>query len=456
MNTTTQFAENFKSRFNARLIGPYQTQGVRWMLDREMSDVMPKGGLLADEMGLGKTVQMLAVIAANPSPDQPTLIVCPKSILGQWVDACERFLKIKPLLVTASEATSMDIKLLSHNSVIIAPYSAIAKTHPTEHNRLAIFQYHRVVLDEAHIIKKESSKIHRVCRELVASIRWALTGTPVTRRKRDFMAILRFVGITTGKPEQIREIFTLRRTLEDVAATSQRLALPPIEIRTHVVPFATPQERDLYNDLKGEGKMRLDAATSIGFTHDNGLGHIIEVITRLRQATTNPQLVFDGRKMELAWGSSITKVEELVKLIAAQPKHSKALVFVHWNGEAKHLKQQLEDRLELKVCRLYGAMDSKEREHVVDEFMNGDTQVMISQIDAGGVGLNLQAATHVYINSLHWNASNELQAIGRAHRTGVGHKVVRTLFSLRILDQPTHPLFSFISCVFAGGDSAHY
>lgn len=183
----------------------------------------------------------------------------------------------------------------------------------------------------------------------------------------------------------------------------------------------------MYNDLKEEGKLRVAAAQKNGFCRDNSMGDIIEVVTRLRQMTVNPQLVFDGRKEEMVWDLPTTKIEELLGLIEKQPRGSKALVFVHWSLEGAHILEQLRTRLGIRAVRLHGGMSINDREEAVKDFSDpSGASVMISQIEAGGLGLNLQAATHVYINSLHWNASGELQAIGRAHRTGVTHKVTVT------------------------------
>lgn len=401
-------------QFHGRLIRPYQSDGVRWMYHRETTPLGPRGGILADEMGLGKTVQVLATFVLNPS-EHPTLIVCPKTLVSQWIEACEQFLRITPLVVTrgalrTSEVTDVDIM---SSYIVVAPYSALES-----HNCLNTITFHRVVLDEAHVIKNPRSHVFAHASGVHATIRWALTGTPITRRPRDYITLAQFIGVTGTSIDTVREEFTLRRTWDDISHISERLRLPPLEIRTHIVPFASDAERALYRDIREEGRLRMLADRS----KDNTARHIMEVLCRMRQATTHPQLVTDGE-----WRGAVTKHEELVSLMSHHPPRSKTIVFVHWTFEGKEVQRVLEQRLEKRVVRLYGGLSSDARDDVVREFTDPEgADVLVSQIEVGGVGLNLQAATHVYINSLHWNATSELQAIGRAHRTGVTHTVVVT------------------------------
>lgn len=237
----------------------------------------------------------------------------------------------------------------------------------------------------------------------------------------------RFIGVQSRDYTLFRDTYTLRRTLEDVAQVRESLRLPPLEIKTHIIPFATDKERELYDSLREEGRMRAAVLKSIGVTADNNMSHLIEIITRLRQMTANPQLVYDGRDIQETWTGTVTKVHEMVELVSQQPKQSKTLIFTHWNKEAMCIQKALENKLGSKIVRLHGGMSMEEREIAVHDFSSPmGSSIMISQIEAGGIGLNLQAATHLYITSLHWNASSELQAIGRAHRTGVTHKVYTT------------------------------
>lgn len=211
--------ERINRDFHGRLIKPYQTSAVRWMLKRELSERYARGGLLADEMGVGKTVQMLATIAGNPG-NRPTLIVCPKSIVTQWVDACQRFLRLTPLVLSAAQSKKIEPQEIAKHRIIVAPYSVLMtdnRNASTVHSPLIAFPYHRVVLDEAHMVKNRKTKLYKGCISLKAGIRWALTGTPVTRKPKDFLTIMGYLGVESRDIQFLRDVFTLRRTLEDVA-----------------------------------------------------------------------------------------------------------------------------------------------------------------------------------------------------------------------------------------------
>jgi len=212
--------------FRGRLIVPHQTDGVRWMLGREVFDgAGVRGGLLADEMGLGKTASILATIAGN-TQHRGTLIVCPKSLVAQWVNECTRFLGIHPAVISAAQMRTLRPMDLDFQYIIITTYSALLVNSPVLHAH----EFGRIVLDEAHAIKNTSRKVHMSARNLKAGIRWCMTGTPVTRRKRDFMALMHFIGDTASDYKTLRDTYVMRRTFEDLSARCERLRLPPARV----------------------------------------------------------------------------------------------------------------------------------------------------------------------------------------------------------------------------------
>ena len=417
-------------KLRGRLIAPYQTSGVRWMLSRELDDLDPiRGGLLADEMGLGKTVQTIATILGNPST-LPTLIVCPKSLVKQWASEIHKFSGIIPLQLSATTINSKrgpSLDLIRNANIIVTTYSALGRVRRESPNVLFRAIFHRIVLDEAHAIKNPKSNVHSTVMELRAHIKWCLTGTPVTRKKSDFRHIIQFIGVSDGQAKELRHKYTLRRTIEDIGRISDRLRLPQCEVKIHTVTF-TEAERAMYDDLKNEGRLRLKAYETVVDHENNNMGHIVEVIMRMRQMCVSPQMVFDGRHKEYddetKWtGGRASKLDALVNHIGDQMHESKTIIFTHWNGEAEMIVEALCEMGGIEVRRLCGNMTSEQRELAIQSFNSGPTSVLVCQIEVGGVGLNLQAATHIYINSPSWNASSELQAIGRAHRTGVKHRV---------------------------------
>ena len=410
-----------------RLIVPHQVDGVRWMLEREL-DHGVKGGIVADEMGLGKTVCVLATILGNPV-DGPTLVVAPKSLVEQWKRECIRFTGIQPVIVRNKDSKNLTREDLQGFRVILTTYETIR--HATSTDALKTMRFGRIVLDEAHAIKNKKSKRSQAASALQSGIKWCITGTPVMRRKTDFRTLMNFIGVDSNDYDMMRETYTMRRTFEDAAKISARLRLPALHMKAHAVSFETEDEKRFYMDLAGEAISRISALEHGIVSEDNTYADVFEIILRLRQAVVNPQLVCTGRA-EPDWTGNRTKVNALKKLVSEQPRGSKTLIFTHWNQEATSIMDVLQNELQMNAMRIYGGMSQSARDDAVNAFNNDPAMdALVLHIDVGGVGLNLQAATHVYINSLDWTPTIEMQAIARAHRLGVDHSVTATRLVLK-------------------------
>lgn len=418
-----QHFDRIRSNFRGRLIAPYQDAGVRWMLHREMEE--PKGGICSDEMGLGKTIEMLATMIGNPQ-NNATLIIVPKSLIMQWVDACIQFTGVHPLVLLSNSKKKMYANatsdLFNRRRIVIIPYSFL-----TSSLRHIVLQYHwgRIVLDEAHAIKNRRSKTHKHVFALSSSIKWALTGTPITRSKKDFHALLAWIGVDREQISDklatttLREKYVLRRTITDVALQCERLRLVPCDIQTVHIQFSDP-ERIAYDDLFNEGRSLVESSSLSATAHSE----LVEVITRLRQACIDPEMVWSGRGVQKVWPHIPSKLLALKRLIREHPDNTKTIIFTHWNHEARGIYRMVTEELGLKAAILHGGLSITARDHVIHDFVHspGD-HILISHIDIGGIGLNLQVATRVYIYSPAWNASAELQAISRAWRQGQTQKV---------------------------------
>jgi len=407
-----------------RLIAPYQHEGVRWLVNRELDPSRP-GGFLCDEMGLGKTVQMLATMLVNPQPH--TLIVVPKSIVGQWCSEIARF--APSLTVHAFDGAKRSLPEVLP-SVVVAPYSVLAQRPGAPECPLLARDWSRVILDEGHEIRNRKSKVHVACRALQAQIRWIVTGTPVFNSMSDFVALCGFVGlpreVVQGYTDRIRERFVLRRTKEDVARHNARLALPPCDFE-NVELEMYPEERELYRTVFERGQAIVRHVFKTG-TQNLHQMELLECLLRVRQVMTWPQLYLDGIALKEEsdpepWLGRSKKLETLMEAIETHPKE-KALIFTQWMGEMDRIQEILSER-KIPVFRIDGTVPKEQRDERIAAFKKGaPNAVFLIQIKAGGVGLNLQEATRVYIMTPAWNPATELQAIGRAHRTGQTQKVV--------------------------------
>lgn len=378
-----------------KLIEPYQGDGVRWMVKQE---VHHKVGFLCDEMGLGKTIMMLALVERNRLPK--TLVVVPKSIVGQWKSEVQKHTNLKVCVFDGPFR-----KLEDDFEICICPYSVVED--------LTSIRWNRVILDEGHEIRNQRSKIHQTCMALMGKYRWVVTGTPVFNHMRDFIALCRFLGMD-GRTVQcytddIRKKYVLRRTRKDL----------PECIFENVELKMSPKESALYDRVYSD-------FIDIAAESNPGDFAVLEGILRCRQVCIWPQLYFDGiykkhpeTDLEI-WEGPNTKMEYLLNSVKGH-QDEKTLVFTQFTNESKYIEEMFRMN-EIDSFRLDG--ETMDRESTIQNFKNSKAgSVFVIQIKCGGVGLNLQEASRVYITHPAWNPATELQAIARSHRTGQTRKV---------------------------------
>ena len=403
------------ANLKGRLFVPYQRDGVRWMLGMEGQTSGPKGGFLCDEMGLGKTVQLISVMLGNPR--DRTLIIVPKSIITQWRDELNKFAPQLSVHVYDGPERTID----KHAKVTIAPYTLLSDrksdTTPLHH-----VSWDRVILDEAHEIRNKQSKTFKSVCELRTDIKWLVTGTPVFNSMNDFVNLCTFLGVpknfVQGRTKEIKDIYILRRTKEDLAKINDRLTLPPCHFE-NVELDMFPEEKALYECVFLEAQGIIQEA----FRHAQSLNSknmvILECLLRARQCMIWPQMYLNGvaaqneTKPEV-WKGRSNKMETLFRLLKEHPTE-KSLIFCQFRGEMNYIQSQLD----CPVFRIDGSVSRDERVRQIEGFKRIEGgAVFIIQIKSGGQGLNLQEATRVYITGPAWNPATELQAIGRSHRTG--------------------------------------
>ena len=402
---------------NGRLFVPYQCDGVRWMLSMEGQESGVLGGMLMDDMGIGKTVQLVATILGNPKPR--TLIIVPKSIITQWRDEINRF--APNLTINIFDGPDRRIK---EADVTLAPYTLLTTKGggPDTKTALHMVQWDRVILDEAHEIRNKSSKLFKsVCR-LKTEIKWIVTGTPVFNSMEDFVSLCIFLGFSKssaqGMTKQIKDIYILRRTKDDLAKINERLRLPHCHFE-NVELDMFPEEKSLYECVFLEAQDTIKEA----FKHAQSINSknmlILECLLRARQCMIHPPMYLNGiakkdGTVPVKWEGRSNKMETLFRLLKEHPDE-KSLVFCQFKGEMNYIQSQLD----CPVFRIDGSVPKDERVRQIEGFkkIQGGA-VFIIQIKSGGQGLNLQEATRVYITAPSWNPATELQAIGRAHRTG--------------------------------------
>jgi superfamily II DNA or RNA helicase len=386
---------------------PYQRAGIDWLAFLRDSEL---GAVLADDMGLGKTLQAIATLRGR------ALVVCPKSVVHNWADEIAKF---RPSLRVARYHGAR--RALDASADVTITTYAVARL---DIDTLEKVRWDAVVLDEAQAIKNPDSQAARAAYRLRAPFRVALSGTPVENRLDELWSLFHFASpgllggrndfaerfakpIAEGEPgaaARLREIlrpFLLRRLKREVAQD-----LPPRSDFVLRVDL-DEQERAVYDAVRAATKKELlDRLAESG----NVLA-ALEALLRLRQAACHSGLV-PGQKADTS-----SKVELLVeKLVDAAADGHKALVFSQWTSMLDRIEPHLA-REGIAFTRLDGS--TSDRAGVVARFQAEDgPPVMLVSLKAGGTGLNLTAADHVFLVDPWWNPAVEDQAADRAHRIG--------------------------------------
>lgn len=397
----------------ARLIAPYQPYGVEWMLNREKNGDIP-GGFLCDEMGLGKTVQIIAVILGNPKPR--TLIVCPKSVVKQWESEFKRFAPVLRVSLYCGPQRKFDPTA----DVTMTTYSIFQKKTTKE---LSGCNWSRIVLDEGHEIRNKKTAGWKNLTNLPAPHRWVVSGTPVFNNIMDFVGLSLFIGISgvlvQANSKLVRERFVLRRTKADVSDFNERLKLPDC-VFENVELEMYPEEFQHYRGVFLECQKNIHEL----IRSKSGIKTmmILEMLLRCRQTAIHPQLYINSTAKKYdeepyLWSHKVRKFEYLGECIASHP-NEKSLIFCQYLLEMDIIEELLHG-LGVTIYRIDGSVTAEGRVRQIAEFRETDKHcAFLIQIKSGGVGLNLQEATRIYITSPSWNPATELQAIARSHRTG--------------------------------------
>jgi hypothetical protein len=411
---------------------PFQERGHGWL--RLLGD-LGVGGILADDMGLGKTVQAIAMLASEreevgPGVLGPTLVVCPMSVVKQWAAEVARFapsLRVHVHHGSLRLAGAALAEAARRSDVVITSYDVATR----DVDFLAAIGWDRLLLDEAQDIKNPNTKRARALRRLPAKRRLAMTGTPIENRLSELWALMDIVNpgllgsrewfdrafarpIEThshdGALERLRSIvqpFILRRAKD---APEVELELPPITVAKDYCKL-TIEQASLYRATVDHWLPRVEA-------HGDRFGRrgaVLAMLSHLKQVCNHPEmLVSTGQPLDGRSG----KVERLVELLEQVPDGDKSLVFTQYPGFDR-LVPHLAERLGTSVGFFHGRLNAKQREHLLEEFAaeDGPTLLVIS-IRAGGRGLNLPAANHVFHFDRWWNPAVEQQATDRAHRFG--------------------------------------
>ena len=421
----------------------YQKSGVQWLLDQASASL---GGILADEMGLGKTLQTLALIAALRSrfPDQPCLVVCPKSLLGNWEAEAARFTPDLPVLRLHGPNRADLFPRIPSAAIVLTSFQLLARdaaSYPPT-------SWAAAILDEAGFIRNPDTLAAKAAHRLNARVRIALTGTPVENSVRDLWSILQFArpgylgprndfkeryelplaaGNAAKVIDRLRRRLTpclLRRLKQDVARDL------PSKIESIVRCDLTPTQRDLYAGLLREGASKvIDAENS----RQKGQArlHMLTALLRLRQTCCDPRLLpgFSPPKPAASDDPDPVsgKLEALAELLDEIRDGGHSVLIFSAFSSMLDLIEATVAAANMAWCRIDGK--TADRTAQVDAFQRDpEKRVFLISLKAGGFGLNLTKADTVIHFDPWWNPAVEAQATDRAHRIGQSRPV--TIYKL--------------------------
>lgn len=432
---------------------PYQVEGYRWLTflyEHRM------GGILADDMGLGKTVQALALLAhaieehraAVPGePFAPFLVVAPTSVISNWAAEAERFLP-GAKVVTITETTAGKTPLAERVAgahLVLTSYTLLRMDEDAYASYAAGLGsgegpgtpgWGALLLDEAQFVKNTGTRAWSIARAMPARTKIAMTGTPLENNLMELWALLAIVadGLFPSA-RAFRDLYARpAESGEDpahAAATTARLRrrIRPLMLRRtkELVAAELPAKNDVRVNLPlAPGHRRIydthlqrERQKVLGLLEDMDKNRftIFQSLTLLRRLALDAALIDPDAYEGVTSAKREYLVERLPELLAGGHR---VLVFSQFTGYLKSIARALGEK---GIDHLYLDGSTRNRAEVIEAFRAGAAPVFLISLKAGGFGLNLTEADHVFIMDPWWNPAAEQQAVDRIHRIGQEREV---------------------------------
>ena len=441
---------------------PYQARGAGWLSFLEQWGL---GACLADDMGLGKTIEFIAFLLhlkEQNSLENPVLLVCPTSVLGNWEREVKKFSPTLNVIVHHGDKRAKGnnfAKVIQDKNLVITSYPLTFR----DQKELQGVTWQGLVLDEAQNIKNPDAKQSKTIKNINASFKIALTGTPVENRLSELWSIMDFLnpgylgqrlffqrrfaipiekyGDTDSlkilrslvQPFILRRLKTDKDIIQDLPEKQENIVFCPL----------TTEQATLYQKIVDDSLAKIDDAEGI-----QRRGMILALLVKLKQLCNHPVLieakVKNSKKSDIIKTQYSGKLQRLTEMLdEVLAEGDRALIFTQFAEWGKVLQPYLEDYFNREILFLYGSTSKNKREEMIDRFQN-DPQappIMILSLKAGGVGLNLTRANHVFHFDRWWNPAVENQATDRVFRIGQTRNVqVHKFVCTGTLEEKIHDL----------------
>ena len=426
---------------------PYQERGLGWLSFLNRFD---QGACLADDMGLGKTIQLLAFLQylkKQKELNRPVLLIAPTSVLTNWKREALSFTPELEVLEHYGPKRSSNVqeftKKLKKYNLVLTSYGLIQR----DLDLLEKINWEGIVIDEAQAIKNPNSKQSLATRELAKAIqgnrfRIAITGTPVENRTSELWALMNFLNPKVlGKEDFFRQRYHLpierygdMSSLKDLKARVSPFILRRLKSDKEIIAdlpekielsewvSLSKEQKSLYQAIVDK-TMNEIAISPNGGNH----GKILGLLTKLKQICNHPSLFLKEKNIGENFVGRSLKLQRLEEILEEVIEAGdRALMFTQFREWGDLLKKYLEEKWLFEVPFLHGGSSKVERQAMIDRFQEDPRgpQLFLLSLKAGGVGLNLTRANHVFHIDRWWNPAVENQATDRAYRIGQEKRVI--------------------------------
>lgn len=427
-----------------------------WVYDFEVSE---HHNFVANNILCHNTIQAIAFLLHLKEQDaleKPTLLVCPTSVLGNWEREVKKFGPTLKVLVHHGDKRAKGktfAKAVQDKHLVVTSYALAFR----DAKDLQSVAWQGVVLDEAQNIKNSEAKQSQAVRQLNASFRIALTGTPVENRLQELWSILDFLNpgylgqrnffqrrfaIPIEKYGDTNSLKTLRSLVQPFILRrlkTDREIIQDLPEKQEMTVFCgmTAEQAELYQKLVQESLAEIEESSGI-----QRRGMILALLVKLKQICNHPaQFLKENSLGNQNRSAKLQRLEEMLEELISEG--DRALIFTQFAEWGKLLKPHLEKQLGREVLFLYGSTTKNQREEMIDRFQHDPQapRVLILSLKAGGVGLNLTRANHVFHFDRWWNPAVENQATDRAFRIGQKQNVqVHKFVCTGTLEEKIHDL----------------
>ena len=409
----------------------YQKTGFSWMIQNMQ---LGFGSILADDMGLGKTIQLLALVLHlkenNLINNEKVLVVAPTSILTNWAKEIEKFTPSLKAEIYHGINRSFP---KDDFDILLTSYGIVRQDFDDFNN----FNWFLLVIDEAQNIKNPKTQQTKAIKAINASHHIALSGTPIENHMAEYWSIFDFINkgylfdLTEFRNRFINPIEKShdREVLEDFKKITSPFILRrlktdrniikdlPDKIINDVYCNLTVKQASIYEETLNQ--LIVDVEDSEGIQRK---GLVLKLINSLKQICNHPAQFLNSPDFK---SSESGKMEVLMNILEnIMENNEKVLIFTQYVKMGRILKELIEEKFSQEALFMHGGVSRTKRDEMIEEFQEGDSKIFILSLKAGGIGLNLTAASNVIHYDLWWNPAVENQATDRAYRIGQKENVM--------------------------------